>query len=797
MAGWNSSPKHYSAEPIRTRRHRIPQLARTAVGSTIEWFFGYPSSDKWPPTSTHMAEDHTQYQSSEQQRGARELSLDQSEPPAQIPGYSIERHLGSGGFGEVWQGVDQNTGRKVAIKFITRQADLDWSMLSREVDKLRMLSTDRYVVQLLEIGLHVDPQYYVMDYIENGSLDDHLRAHGPRPVNEAVELFGEVAAGLMHLHSKGVLHCDLKPGNVLLDEDNNPRLADFGQSRLSNEGAPALGTLFYMAPEQADLKAIPDAGWDVYALGALMYCMLTGDPPHRTERNLAEIENVDGLSQRLAKYRSLIRKRPPTNHRKVPGVDRALADIIDRCMAPDPQARFPNVQSVINALNTRERNRNSRPLRIIGLIGPLLFLLVMSIFGIRGYRVAYHRSESSLVERVAERNGYAAEKAAAYFASDFEAYLEAIDRVANDSVVLEATAALVADESAEKLLTTIQDPEATPDELKEARDAFLKLAVQKELNTHIEALMSNPKNPPASSWFIQDLRGNHIADVFERTPGLNPLGRNYAWRAYFHGGDSDLARDQRPETRIADDSIYLSPVFQSTATYTWKVAISRPLIYEDVKIGMICVTAEMGQFSKTLEDNRRREHEFAVLIGARGGGAKGVLLHHPFIDAVLKETGSLPAEFNDAKYHVSLVSATGKIKLGEDDKYQDPMSQADGGETYAGGWIVGSDKVPLGRSYAMSSQHRVINNTGLIVLVQEKYDSVIAPVVSLGNRLVREGVLALVSISLVVVILWGIVVRTSAPKRGAPIKYTKEGRSTTALHEMPTLAAKPNNTDQS
>ena len=98
-----------------------------------------------------------------------------------------------------------------------------------------------------------------------------------------------MAIGLVHAHGKGVLHCDLKPANILLDQDGKPRLADFGQSRLSTEQAPALGTMFYMAPEQADLEAVPDARWDVYALGALLYCMLTGGPPHRTGKTVDAI----------------------------------------------------------------------------------------------------------------------------------------------------------------------------------------------------------------------------------------------------------------------------------------------------------------------------------------------------------------------------------------------------------------------------------------------------------------------------------------------------------------------------
>src|SRR5439155_15726280 len=112
---------------------------------------------------------------------------------------------------------------------------------------------------------------------------------------EAVALFREVAVGVVNAHNRGVLHCDLKPANVLLGQDGKPRLADFGQSRLSHEQTPALGTLFYMAPEQADLKAAPDARWDVYALGALLYCMLTGEPPFRSAEALALIEQNVGL----------------------------------------------------------------------------------------------------------------------------------------------------------------------------------------------------------------------------------------------------------------------------------------------------------------------------------------------------------------------------------------------------------------------------------------------------------------------------------------------------------------------
>src|SRR6266478_4472739 len=200
-----------------------------------------------------MISDLTPVQEADEQRRSENLSMRPLRPPTQVPGYEPECFLGRGAFGEVWVAVDRNTGRRVAIKFYTQRGGLDWSLLSREVEKLAFLFNDRYVVQLIEVGWDANPPYYVMEYLERGSLEDLLQGC-PIPVDAALPLFREVAVGLVHAHGRGILHCDLKPANILLDQDGKPRLADFGQARLTNDHSPALGTLFYMAPEQANLK---------------------------------------------------------------------------------------------------------------------------------------------------------------------------------------------------------------------------------------------------------------------------------------------------------------------------------------------------------------------------------------------------------------------------------------------------------------------------------------------------------------------------------------------------------------
>jgi serine/threonine protein kinase len=350
---------------------------------------------------------------------ARELSLRGAHPPVKVPGYDQEQFLGHGAYGEVWTAVNRNSGRRVAIKFFTRRGGLDWTALAREVEKLRYLFSDRYVVQLFEVGWEADPPYYVMEFMENGSLEDLLRMHRPT-AHEAVALFREIAVALVHAHDKGILHCDLKPANILLDNDKKPRLADFGQSRLTNEMSPALGTLFYMAPEQADLTAAPDARWDVYALGAVMYRMLTGAPPHRDEPGASGV--TDGtLDAQLAAYRKLIFSAPkPKAHRAIHGVDAGLAAIIDKCLEPGPSKRYPNPQAVLAALDAWNIRRVRKPLLwLTGFTFAVLFIL-MAVIGQYLFRTTVNTAEHGVESRSLEANRFAAEAEARQFAAQIQ-----------------------------------------------------------------------------------------------------------------------------------------------------------------------------------------------------------------------------------------------------------------------------------------------------------------------------------------------------------------------------------------
>src|SRR5215831_1262457 len=147
-----------------------------------------------------MSTDYTQAQGSEQLERSQKLSQQRGAPPCDVPGYEPRRFLGTGAYGEVWVAMDRTTGRQVAIKFYLHRGGLDWSLLSHEVEKLVFLSADRYVVQLLDVGWESEPPYYVMEYVEQGSLEQRLARENRLPAPEATALVRDIALGLTHAH---------------------------------------------------------------------------------------------------------------------------------------------------------------------------------------------------------------------------------------------------------------------------------------------------------------------------------------------------------------------------------------------------------------------------------------------------------------------------------------------------------------------------------------------------------------------------------------------------------------------
>ena len=732
--------------------------------------------------------DYTQSQSPADEQRSKELSLQRTRPPTEVPGYEAQRFLGAGAYGEVWVGVDRNTGRRVAIKFYAHRRGVDWSLLSREVEKLVFLSADRYVVQLLDVGWDSDPPYYVMEYVENGSLEDLLRKHGTFSPGHAVETFREIAIGLAHAHGKGVLHCDLKPANILLDQDQRPRLADFGQSRLSHEQRPALGTLFYMAPEQADLEAVPDVRWDVYALGAILYCMLVGHPPHRSDASLSEVETAKDLPDRLRRYRRLIQENPlPDEHRQIAGVDKALADIVDRCLAPRPRDRYANVQEVLDALQARDQNRARRPLILVGFIGPLILLAIMAFFGWRGYERALKETEAVARQRAIENNTFAAELAAQRVSSEIANYFEVVENEASRRAFKELLQPVLENEA----LAKINDPQAREADIQEARPVFVDDETRKALDNYLRSRLARYRdaddmltNPRFASIFVADRYGTQVAAAHDENVTSRAIGRNFAHRTYFHGGTAELPPFPRSSANAKHiQKTTLSAVYKSSTTKMWRVAISTPIFRQqdgrEVFDGVLVMTVNLGDFEFFRVNQGQNLQRFPVLVDGRAGEDTGKILQHPLFDRLLDSRRHLPEEFPEYRVPESLLSGkTGQL-------YRDPLSQHEAGKDFAQQWIAAAAPV---RTPGSSNGERT---TGLMVLVQEDYDRVISPVQDLGRRLVREGILALCVIVVTSATLWYFVLRLYRDPTGAGRRIVDTPPESTPVHGMETLPLAP------
>jgi len=751
-----------------------------------------------------MSIDPTMPQGGEERSRSQEMSLQRSQPPTQVPGYEPERFLGVGAYGEVWVGVEKNTGRRVAIKFYAHRGGLDWSLLSREVEKLAFLFADRYVVQLIGVGWDADPPYYIMEYLEQGSLADRLHA-GPLPVAEAVELFRDVAVGLVHAHGKGVLHCDLKPANILLDQDGKPRLADFGQSRLSHEQTPALGTLFYMAPEQADLKAMPDARWDVYALGALLYCMLTGSPPHRTPETVRRLERSEDLEHRLARYRRMIRSSPPpAAHRQLPGVDRALAEIVDRCLAVDPEKRYPNVQAVLAALDARAAQRARRPMMILGAVGPVLLLLVVSLFAWQGFSRAIHDSGEALTTRALESNRNFAEYVARTAGNELERRFEAVEQVASSPRLREVLAETIDQPDVQRLLEQLSDPAPLRDPAREKavldplREEFRHLESRDRLQRELEKLIPPRMRPgknqdgieEVASWFFCDARG--VSTV--RVPRSLTIGKNYAWRSFFHGQPADFKHEwQRPTPEQQLRKTQLSAVFRSQAHDQWIVAVTTPVFERPDGgefLGVVALTVKVGRFVEVELEGGNKKFQFPVLVDQREGDHKGVILQHPLLKESLEpRLAGRPDEFDDLRLPPDKLPDTREKSVG----YSDPLAEL----------AANSPNGPRNKYWLAEMKPVRVRgqDTGWVVIVQEAYDTydgtIGSTLAGLRSGLILFGLAAFVMVLLVVIGLWGFAIRMfreSGPTRmpAAPAGLTEPSISSvtpdapTQTHRTPT-----------
>jgi len=264
--------------------------------------------------------------------------------------YRIERELGSGGMATVHLAHDLKHGREVAIKVVHQElaAALGGERFLAEIKTTARLQHP-HILPLLDSGVADGLLYYVMPFVAGESLRDRLNREKQLPIDDAVRIAREVADALGYAHTLAIVHRDIKPENILL-QGRHAAVADFGialavqsagGTRLTQTGL-SLGTPNYMSPEQAMGDKTIDARSDIYALGAVTYEMLTGEPPFTGANVQAIVAKV--LSDR---------PRPPSMVRDTvpPEVDAAVL----KCLAKLPADRFIDAQSFATALTTPSR----------------------------------------------------------------------------------------------------------------------------------------------------------------------------------------------------------------------------------------------------------------------------------------------------------------------------------------------------------------------------------------------------------------------------------------------------------
>jgi len=267
----------------------------------------------------------------------------QAEPLPRVPGYEVARVLGRGGMGVVYLARDLTLKRDVALKMIAPSIQPGEDAERRFAREAELAARLRHgnIVQIYDFGTADGRSYFAQEYIPGGTLAARWGT-SPQPPYEAAEILRSVALAVHSAHEAGVLHRDLKPQNILLDEHGTPKVADFGLARPVDAGLTisglAIGTPEYMSPEQArgDGNKIGPRS-DVYSLGCMLFRGLTGRPPFRGETPWQTV-------------RILLEADPPPSPALPGSVPRDLAAVCLKCLEREPEDRYSTAAELAEEL---------------------------------------------------------------------------------------------------------------------------------------------------------------------------------------------------------------------------------------------------------------------------------------------------------------------------------------------------------------------------------------------------------------------------------------------------------------
>jgi len=601
--------------------------------------------------------------------------------------YSRIEYIGHGGMGIVYRAYHSNIDKWVALKLSYTK---DRERFRTEAQSMAQLRHPN-IVTVHATGEYEGRPYFVMELIEGNPLNNRLAEFAERP-RRAAELVEVVALAVHHAHQRRILHNDLKPANILLDEEGQPHVADFGLSTRLGQGiAPSAtgaieGTASYMSPEQAEGKEITTLS-DVYGLGALLYTLLTGTPPFR--------------GATVQETLQLVRNAIPNSPRALnPNVDVTLEAICLKCLNKDPAQRYTSANALAQELiryrtgqeviarpwTPRERivawsRRNIVEAGlVVAVIAIWIFVLVMAM------SVAQVRKADLL-----------------------KATMDGVEFTAKDL-------ATAADQLLGHLSKYVETETAKP-RLAEFVAQNNRKALQQILG---DVCSAEPMQ--FATCYILSQDGKMLAHA---PPAPELIDMDFSSRDYFRGA-KQLGLN-------GDGGSYISRAYKGMSDNRYKFSISAPILdgqrhFLGVIVTSVATAASLGPVIPQHEGRK------AALIAPEENPGPGnsmdrhLILIHP---AYRNGDPIDPIEFRD-------IDKIRRKEIPPDDHYVDPVSAVD--KEYAGRWIAGFAHV---------------GNTRFVLVVQQPFrDAVSLESSTLWNLVLWSALASLVAVAIMAMVLW-------------------------------------------
>ena len=654
------------------------------------------------------------------EKGIREIfenerlakSILKQDPPLPSFGddYEVLKEIGRGGMGIVYKANQKRLNRTVAIKTIIDGALASESLVKRFRREAQAVAKLQHpnIITVHEVGEKEGHYFFSMDYVEGRSLADLVHDDSISPT-QAAHFLKTVAEAIHYAHQRRILHGDLKPGNILLDQQGKPYVTDFGLAKRLGEdtrqSGAVEGTADYMAPEQAAGGEELTTASDVYGLGAVLYSLLTLKPPFRGET----------LQETLRLVQDEIPKPPRALNL---GIDHDLEAVCLKCLSKDRDQRYGSADALAEDLArylTREETtarpwsrrvrftrwcqRNPAVTSLVGAIALISMLAVtMALF------VANARKEAQL-EAALQSNSFAAKDL--------------------------ATTALLQ-------LRSLSRPVETA-----AADPRLAVLLANDDRNGLQQILSDICSGsaiPFMTCYTMDRDGIMVAHA----PLGNVIGQGFSWRDHFQGA-------KRHGVAGYSRLVHISLVYRGRSDNLYKFAISAPIldrgnnflgviatsVTTDATMGLVHVTdpRRIWGFIAPIDVDSPEDDPRSVL-------GKYVILSHPAyrrgIPAVEFPDGSRVAAQLERDHAKELDLPDSSLILPPNGDYRDPVASVD--EEYEGRWIAGF--APIG-------------NTGFVVIVQQRFEDVGGLDSSvLWNLAFWTVLISFLAISIVGMVLW-------------------------------------------